>query len=435
MQEQTAQQWKIIFGAVLVVGALLAFVLLLPGIRRNITSNKIPHSYTLPASFSVAAPYGENTVLLTNQRAFVSYNYRTGKVSNLTPDSLDPNFQDVDSILTTEDKRFVVFHNNLANPAGVLGDALQADGSDIYASYWWSYDTKTKTYHHFDKSVSKVHIDRNNVYALSNSEESHTIDTYNLSNFTRTASMSITKSDDFFPASGGFVLNAVGNKTVFTKDGIVNNEIFNGATVVGVLGDKQHIVGTLDNAQLGIFDLKSGKQQVVANGVGRVVVGQNTVLFNTTDKPNDKQPFYKLSVYKLTSGKVSSLRLPKSLSKTSQEPNLVLQDTTYVASGGSHSYLLSNDTAANIQDVPSNYNKDVSVGDNTMSLQYYSDQKTFLVTLDANDAQNEANAVYQQLRRDGYQPALFNINFSSFTPPPVNDAASPPGDLPGDAPD
>jgi hypothetical protein len=433
MQEQTNQQWKIIFGAVLVVAVLVALVLLLPGVRRNLTSTNLPHSYTLPGSFSASAPYGEGTVLLTNQRAFVSYNYRTGKVNNITSDSLDANFQDVDTILTTDDKRFVVFHSSLADPSGVLGDILQADGSDVYASYWWSYDTRTKTYHHFDKSVSKVHIDHNKVYALTNSGGPYAIDTYDLSRFTRTASMSITKSDDFFPVSGGFVLNAAGDKTVFTKDGIVNNEIFNGANVVGVLGDGQHIAGMLDNAQLGIFDLKSGKQEVVASNVGKVVVGQNTVLFNTTNKPNDKQPFYKLSVYTLTSGKVSSLNLPKSFSKVSQQPSLVLQDTTYITSGSGAVYLLSSDAAA-IKNVPSNYSKDITVGANTVNLHYYNDQKAFLVTLDADNAQDEATAVYQQLRRDGYQPSLFTIRFSKFTPPPVNDADSPASTQPDDSP-
>ncbi len=387
----------------------------------------VRNTYALPDIFSSATPYGDDSLLLSNGRALVAYNYQNGKTTQITPASIQQNLQDIDSISASPDKNYIVFHSQLANPGGVLGDILQQEGSDIYASYWWVYNTVTNTYHHFAQSTAIVKTNGDQAYVLEGGDSGQSIVTYSLNDFNKIDAIPVNNISDFFIAPHGFLLNSrEGGGVLSTKDGVVISEIFKKTAITAILSDGHHAIANVSvgdkTAQLALLNLDNNTQNIIGqNIIGLAVANKNFILFNNTEKPGDNSAAYKLNLYSETTGKVQRLNLPKEAAGAST-PVAIFDGTTYLVAGSANQkYLASSSPITKIEPVPSNYTKTITVDGSTVAIPYYPDQKAFLVTLDANNTQAEAQAVYKQLRNDGYNPDLLDIRFNAFTPPPVND--------------
>jgi hypothetical protein len=389
-------------------------------------SVNMPNNAGLSNVFATAVPYGDDSLVLSNGRALVSYNFKTGKSSQVSKDDVRPNLGNAGGLIVSPDKRYVLFYEDHADARGVLGDILSQDGTNLDASLWWMYDTKTETYHHFQADVSMVEFDGNNAYALQGSSDNHTIVTYTLPELQQTASIKTPKLDNenFFVGDGGFILQTSGN-VLFTKDGITSDQLFSGVSIQGFLKDKRYAIGTTnedDKSQLVLLDMKNRTQTTIDDKVSsQVAINGDNVLYATTSGNNTDNPRYVPSIYNHATGDIKAIKFnAKTFRNTSLLPEAILNDKTVIVSNDSHiNVLLSVDQLTSPKQPPTDYQKTITNGNHVIDLEYFQDERAFLVTIYADQAQKESQMVYDQLAKDGYNPALFEIRFSLFTPPPV----------------
>lgn len=396
--------------AVIFVGLLLV-IAFSAATRSTQTSIKMVNYFQVPDIFSTGVSYGKQTMVASNGRSFVAYNYQTGKETLLSPDNLTSDLENIDKpLIVSSDQRYIAFHVSLAQAGSSLYAQLQNDKLDTTKGSWWLYDTEAKTFHPFPQTVVAVQFMGGNVYALTNTYGQQTIQTYNPATFTATQSVSAPSSSNLFATrSGGFWLQD-GTNVLQTTDGTVSTTLFSNTTVLNVSSDGKSAL-LQNNNQYIFYALSTKKQTVIGSTKGGQVSWdqQNDMLFGKASSTSSSQSY---TFFNATNQTTSSVDVYNQATKLVT----VLDSQTALVSNGQNFFIVGKNVSVS-QPVPNGYNKVLTIGSGYLNVQYYADQTAFIIVLNKPYAAAEQTAVYQQLQKDGYNPDLLEIRFTLFTPP------------------
>jgi len=404
-------------GLVLILGLLTIFT------RQSSTKSiSITTVGTLPTLFTVSAPGTNNTIITSNGRAFVSYNYTNGQAAVLSPDTINSGLDGVDSILTSDDAHYIVFHQTLAGFGTTLKGILQNAGLDSDKGYWWVYDTQSKVFTPIKQSISNTNAsvsgDSVSIIDADPNTSNPKLTTYELNNpSSASSSIAVTSSDGFFHTKNGYILTRFnegnGSDILFTKDGVVSKKLFTNADAVAYISSTDTLFYTLADGKgntLYAYDMGTAEQTEVASDTGGSFVQHGNVLLFTLNS--------NLATYDTTTKKLQQLKITdKKYADTAFTPTQALADDVTILQEGDSIYLAGNGTK--VPQAVSSYDESVTVGTNQVEISYNEDEDAFLITLDATNTEAEKEAVYQKLRDDGLNPYLLDIRFTVFTAPNV----------------
>lgn len=388
---------------------LLAIVITVLVVMPHNNATALDKLVKLPANFMVSDEYSNDGLLFSNGRSFVDYNYKTGESALLSSDALDEPLDNIDSLSLSENKQFIVFHLPLVAADSQLDSQLTAQGLDTNADYWWLYNVADKTFHNFPADAKKVQISGNEALAYTGDDAS-TITTYTLPDLNVTSSVHVSSGSDFLKTKDGYLLTSdEGNDVYFTRDGVVSEKIFTNANLIAMTSDKSAAIGTSsqnDSVYLMSYDPSTKKETVLDSDVNSQVgyVGGNKILYRKADS----KVYY---VYDLTTKKITSFKVDAKNAPDSLVPEALLDNGSFLLSDKDNNMYVAGNTVASIKDMKS-YNKNVG----TASIQYFSDSNNLIATVDKASADSERQAIYDQLKKDGYDPNLLTIKFVLFTP-------------------
>lgn len=414
-------RWKF---AMFATGLLIAIILLSLFLSRSGTVVWETIA-TLPGTFKTSAYYGPDTLVFSNGRQFVTYNYKTGHSKTLSSDSLDANLDNIDSLRASPNRKYLAFHSQLAASGSKLEAVLRSQGLDPTQSYWWLYDVSTGAFHNFPGDVASIRLTDHFAYALYGEESSRgNITPYDISTFRPSTPVNITPSQDFYAFNNGFLLMGAGELNVpvmYTTDGIVNKSISNRVLSIANLDPstgKGLLTRDINNdTRLVLFDIDGGSAREIAHDVDAAAGSIDNDALLAIKAPSDSKPS-RLSLYNHLYNKLFSLSFKDSgFSGDGMFPLALLNDHVGLLddTGGSI-YLAGNDIVTPKQP-PADYDKPVRVGGSSVEVKYFTDESAFIITLDSSAISEERAAIYSRLEKDGYNPSLLDIRFTVFTPP------------------
>lgn len=395
----------LLFAGIGLLAIVITVLVVMP--RNNATA--LDKLVKLPANFMVSDEYSADGLLFSNGRSFVDYNYKTGKSTLLSDDALDEPLDSIDALMVSDNKQYIVFHLPLVAADSQLDSQLTAQGLDTDADYWWLYDVANKTFQNFPADAKKVQISGNEAMAYTGDDAS-TITTYTMPDLKVTSAVHISSGSDFFKTKDGYLLASTeGGDVSFTRDGIVSEKVFSNANLIAMTNDKSTIIGTSSqngSTYLMSYDANTKKQTVLDSDINSQVgyVGGNKILY----RKSDSKVYY---VYDLATKKIDTFKVDAKNAPDSLVPEALLDNGSFLLSDKDNNMYVAGNTVASAKDMKS-YNK--SIG--TASAQYFSDDNDLIVTVDKASADSERQAVYDQLKKDGYDPNLLNIKFVLFAP-------------------
>lgn len=324
MNKKTAIQVLIV--VIVILFGFFSFFLHGKSQKTNITQQ-----YTFPSSFMESAAYSNNTIVYSDTKELVEYSYDTGSVQNLTS---DVGLNAIDTISVSPNNNYIVFHDQEVSQSGSLAVMLSALGLNPSGTYWWLYNTQT----HSLKPISQqgvllAKVDNNNLYTLSvnANSESEYITTYNANGLQQRSTISVSGSSDFYPVSGGFLLQSPENEIIFTSNGTVSQELFKSSTIIGVSSDGHSVLMTTSVNGSHVLNLgnlsNNAVTTVTTNLSGAPVWSQSGIaLYGSTDG--------NLYTYSLATNKSTEWNLGSntSINPTTIKLNLLLGPTTAVVS-------------------------------------------------------------------------------------------------------
>lgn len=393
---------------------LLLVVVVSAATSRSTTSAAIQmkNYYQAPAIFGTGVSYGKQTIVASNGRAFVAYNYQTGKDTLLSPDNVTSDLENIDKpLVVSPDLRYIAFHVSLTQAPSSLYTQLQNDNFDTTKSYWWLYDTQTKAFKPFPSTVVAVRFMNGNVYALTNLYGQQTVETYTPATLAATHNFSAPSSSNLFVTSDGFWLQS-GSNVLQTSDGTVSTTLFTNTNVLNVSSDgKTALLKNTKSNQYIFYDVATKKQTVVSssNGVQMAWDAQNDLLFGKAKSTKSDQSYTFFNAANSTTSSVTTYAQATKLLA-------VLDGQTALASNGTNSYIVGKNVSTQAP-VPSDYDKTITVSGSYVEVQYFPSQTAFIISIDKAAAATQQAAVYQQLQQSGYNPDLLEIRFSLFIPP------------------
>lgn len=409
---------RLIIVGLLVVGIIIVVIASLSGNNGNTTD--MSKSYPVPDAFATAVPYGKDTLLMSNSRFFVAYNYVTGSSKALSDDNTTPDLSNVDQIMTSPNKRYIVFHMTIANEQSYFDKTLTAQGLDSGNAYWWVYDTQAKTYRHLPVEVTSVVIKNDKLYAL-DGNDNQAITTYSLPDISKTAAINVSDVDTFFVVKDGFIVeNNDLQQALFTKDGTVSTVLFKNGRVTYITADGTKAIGLASNKDqqnLYQYDLQTKTQTLIDTNVSNQFAWDPSgkIAYRRDKDANADQPIF--HVYNLATQKDQTVTATADgMAKKSVQPTVFLGDTSFIATDNSgNSYLVG--TALHAMRSQTGYDFTITVNGQDVDIAYYTDPTAFLVTLGETDTVAQRQAVYNQLKKSGFNPDILDIRFTLFTPP------------------
>lgn len=411
-----ARRFGLIIVATIIV--LVALLSLISG-SANVTWNQ---SSTVPDIFKSSVAFGSNSIIFSNGRQFVEYNYISGHSTPISPDGVDQTIGNIDSLRVSSDKNYLVFHSQEAPAGSQMESYLRANGLDPTQPYWWLYDALDDSFRSLPSDVTSVRLTKGLVYTLSGEDTSKSIiKIYGVRDLKLQKTIEVASSSDFYVVNDGFVLVGAGELNVpvmFTSDGVVNRQLADRVTSVANVNSNSEsgllIRDTGKNPRLLLFSL-DGSVKEQATNVDTVAASEDNDALISVKSLSSEKPS-KLFLYNHTTGKLGTLEI-KDLSVSGTFPV-----SLFSAHVGTLAYLngglimAGNDFIAPKQP-PANYDKSLRVSGNIVDLKYYPDESAFIVTLDGSAVSQERAAIYKQLKEDGLDPALLDIRFSVFAPP------------------
>jgi hypothetical protein len=384
-------------------------------------SYSITQGLTVPSFFSDSAYYGNNSIIFSNGRAFVKYNYTTGQSSILGSDSSQLYLNNIDSISLSPDNNFILFHDPIAPSGSVLSSDLQQQNLNQYQDYWWVYDISSGTFSPLPAGTLMAKFSGNEVYGLvggNGNGNNETITTYFDNNLSKVRSVTIPGSSNFFVANGGLVLQEPNNNILFTNNGVINTLLLTSTTLVGTSSDGSKAIGTetingVEN--LCIVNLVKGSSKVVATNIIGTPSWSGTDLVAYVTK-NSKTNAQEIKIYNIDNNKTVYLNLANNINISNgnvlQAVNVFSRDSLLMSNSKSGYFLIGNGLAS-IKTPPAGYYSYFEVAGNPITIKYDSTNNNFLVTLNLSDISQEQPDVYQEISAAGYDPNLTDINFSA----------------------
>lgn len=405
----------------LVIGVVVLVLLVAATMLFKITppQNPLKQSYALSNILDTAIPYKDNSLLFSNGRSFVQYSYRTGKTNLVSPDDITRPLGGVDQISLSDDGTYILFHLSIVNAGTLLDQQLQKDGLDDNAPYWWTYNIATKEYHHFPGDIATVRLVGDKAYGLTiSTNNTQSINTYNLSDLTQTASVQIPISNNFLVSDSGFILSNASGNTLLTQDGINSIVLMTSGSIQTMTTDRKTFFYTTGGT-IGTYNIASRKSTIVATGANSSYGwgSDNTVLYQTVTGANDHKHIF--HIYNATTNTTQTYTLTSKDLPSMLNPQVNLGNGDLLVSNGSTTnYIVGNDLTP-VTAPDANYEKQVTVGQDVIDLKYFPDQSAFIMAINNANAAQESQAVYSQLRKDRMNPDLQEIRFALTTPAPA----------------
>ncbi|MGH7237811.1 MAG: hypothetical protein ACREGF_04720, partial [Candidatus Saccharimonadales bacterium] len=321
---------RVLAGLVIFAVIVLALVAIFghkspPTITHNQKTNPALHTvsqkYAVPANFAQAVAYGSDSLLVSSGQSFVSYNYVSAQTKSLGPNAGSSDLANIDSINVSADKQYVLFHQQIANPGGILYSLLTQKGINTSSpyGYWWVYDVKNQSFEPLPQGVLLAKIDGQTVDSLSYANGGESITSYQVADLQKISTTSVPGSSNFFPVKGGFLLQSPDNKVLLNQGGAVNQTLFTSAIVVGVLPNQSLGVGTVTTKgvrQLEELNINQSSASLINKDIQNLPVwlGSGEVIYITAANTNQAPAFYE---YNLNTHKNEALNFSQALGNTS----------------------------------------------------------------------------------------------------------------------
>lgn len=401
----------------LVLGAVCV-VIVLAGIFLGVTGGATWKLTPSPNTLLDATAFGQDTVVFSNGRSFVSYNYVSGHSKLLSPDNISSYLDNIDKIEVSSDDQYLIFHTTALDAGNALYDKARTNGIDPNQPSWWVYSLARQSFQNLPQNVTSVRVSGQKLYALAGDTQQN-ISLYSLSGLQQLASYSVPSCIDFYPIAGGVVLLTADNHIVSTQNYIVYNQLFSAANILNVAPDGRFGLGTLQTKKgqnLVLFDLQKKNYHLIDSDVAAQLAWttQNDALYTKNSSGSSIAYLYNAASHRVATLHFTGSKIPKTFLPSS------LFDTkaAILSDSNNNSYLVGKNITPP-KTVTSSYSSTITTGGRPLDITYYPDQTAFILTLDATSAQQEEQAVYARLTKDGYNPELFNIRMTLFTPPEV----------------
>lgn len=402
----------------ILVGVLGLFLLLVGFVVTSLLNRpktiSLADSYAVPDTFSTAVNYGDSDVLLANGRGLVSYDYRSGKATAVTPDLVLGGFMPMDSLAAASNKQYILFHTNSLLPSSILGAQLVKQRLDPNQPYWWVYNTQAATYGHLDTAVVRAQLSGSQLDGVVQQAASETLNHYDISTLNVVSTISIPRASNFTATANGYVLELPDGSVVTTKDGITSQVIARQATLVGATKDQASVLiaSTVNGIrQLGLVDMGTLKIKTIASNVVQQPFwnGSDTVLYSksTNGSTGDLQ----FMTYNIVTKKTSILKGSDALSgvqNKSAQIVALLGDRTVVVSKNIHSYFLAGPSIAALKLPSADTAPSLSIN-GASQLHYDAKFHIFTINKSAGAPADLKTQTYRNLTAVGYIPELFTI--------------------------
>jgi len=329
------------------LGALVIVVatLILSISRQSSGGIAITQRIAISKNYASAVPFGQNTLLYSDDQKLLAYNYQTGASRAISPDIGVDGLKNSDSFAVSSDKKFILFRNVYATPGGTLSNEIRKAGLDSGQGYWWVYSVEAQ---HFtllpQSSITVAKLSGGRLYTLTYGESGNAITSYELASLKQLSSLSIPPMVDFFILRSGLLLESDSGALYTTKDGVVSDRVAESTDVFAVSADQQTAFGITKTGQnnLVAVDLQSGRTSTIAQKlVGAPVFdGSDAVLYATGAQKSNKLTLYSLTTHKTTLWVIPEVLLPKNASFVPQ--TLLGEQTAVVADTSGAYYLVGN---------------------------------------------------------------------------------------------
>jgi len=348
--------------ALVTVGLVVAVILLVKVTSVNplAPTQKI----SLPGTLSSFAPYGTDTFLTTNTYSLVAYNYRTGQVKLISPSEPVAALGGIRSISTSADHQGIIFHASANTAGGVLEAQLKSRGLSTSTAYWWLFNVGRQTFTPLDNRITMVKFIGNQIYALSDDQDTGwQITTYDQS-LTQTASIpAVSNITSFFAINRQYYLQTSDNQLLVTIDGIVNKVLAKDVVILATAGSL--LVGT-DKASstpaLITIDAQTGQRTTLDGGVvGGVSVSGDVLLYQVSSGSGQKLRQYHFSTHKSNDWEPGREDAVASSGRTIVQ--CLDTDAAVVATSSNHYFLLGKGLAAISSSATFGATPDTSGGD------------------------------------------------------------------------
>jgi hypothetical protein len=309
----------IAFVVVIVIAGLLLLVIPSRG-------SSINQSYAVPNTFAASAAYGNDFLVFSNGRAFVDYNYVSGKTTLLSSDDAADGLSNIDSLSASPNRQFLLFEDASATPNGILYNQLSSAGLSPSADYWWVYNTATKHFQPLPLGIELARFAGNNITALTTTSNGSTITTYDPATVKSTTAINVVSCINFLPVQGGYVLLTVKGRALFTTNGVVSTPLAStdpSLTLTGVSSTGNALAATATDgtsADLLTLDIQTQLEKTIATNVNRPPVqGGDEVLYTTETQDNTNAPSA-FGTYDLLSHKTTAWSLSGAAKSTDSSP-------------------------------------------------------------------------------------------------------------------
>lgn len=408
----TNKSLKLLIGFIIIIVLLFA-VFLSINLHKSYT---ITQAYQVPSSFAVSTSYGSSSMVFSNGRSFVNYNYTNGTTKLLSPDSSTPNLTGIDSLTVSSDKKYLLFHLMTANPAGSLYEKLQTLGLDPTLDYWWVYNLANQEFQPLPQKTLLAKLHGDIIDTLIKGGDSEAIIGYDAASLKQVAKNRIVNADNFFPLNNGFLLETIDNRVLFTLNGVVNQTLYSATNILGIINDQTAIATmtnkdgaqelvtlTIPNPSFKVISITLLKQPVWSSTGTILYTGiSSNPSFQTYDTLTHAQQTWKFSK------KINTV-------KATFTPVSLFDNSTAVLSNDAGAYDLVGNNLRPITPINSSYVKTITVGNQAITISYSHVQSSFVVDLLTPKTASIQAAVYQQLRQAGYNPYLVPIQFLNIS--------------------
>ena len=407
---------------IIALAAVLIVVLGVMSLRGTKTADtvNVTEKYQAPGQFDAVAPYGQDTMVFSNDRSFVAYNYREGGTRLLSPDSAISGLQHIDTLSVSDDLNFLVFHGLQAPAGSALAAAMNAAGradSDSVGGTWWVYNVREQTFRPLAASTVMARVHGDKLYTLGYGGSSEFITTLDPASLKAATRVTVPPSSNFFVAKDTYLLQTTDNSVLSTRDGVTSRTLASNTTLLGLTPDSSTALGVVNHDSLQDLvriDTASGDQQTIAAELSAQPAWSpnGAVLYTTGDTQSSGGT--NIVAYDTMTKKQRSWHIDTSVNadnKPALLPVALLDTGAAMVRGTTDEVYLVGSQLHPIKTVGAPFTRTFNVRGVTAQLTYIPNTQSFLVTTPPGDA--PLKQTYDELRAAGLNPYLCTIQFSS----------------------
>lgn len=372
----------------------------------------IPNVYTVPDSFASAAPLNGSTLIYSNGRSLVEYNYQTGSTRALLSGAGVDDLNTLDSLSVSPDKQRLLFHTTGVPDGSSLASKLRDQNVDPSNDYWWIFSLQSGDLHPLvTDNMLQAQWDKNGqISVLSGTSSNEKIYLYNPDG-AEVSATAVHLSNNYFVTGNQYLLETT-DGILETQDGVLNHVLFPQQTLLGLTADNQGVIAAQGEGkdrsivQLNLF--KKSQRTLIKGIVNQPLLLNGTIFYQTDTNTQESGAF---ASYNLTTHKATSWTLPRTIADTLQ-PAALLNPTAALLVDGQGNYYEAGTSFAKPSVPPVGYQRTLNVNGQTVRLNYDGSVQALLVNLGLQStpvSSDQLNMVYAQLQKDGYNPDLVSL--------------------------